>query len=254
MLILGIESATTRVGCALGGHEGVIASACSARPRRHAESLAPQIRFVTDSAGVSVRDVSAVAVDVGPGLYTGLRVGIATALAIAHTLRVPVVPIRSLDLVAFSMAHCDRTIVAVLDARRGEVFHATYRPVPGGVQLIAGPGVCAPESLRADLIADPGPVVLVGDGATVYSSSFAGVSGVEIADEGKAHPSPESLVLLAHAQALREEFVPADRVRPVYLRKPDAEARWESPPAPEAQPSWEAQSAWDSPSPWEAGS
>lgn len=230
VLILGIESATARVGCAIGGHRGVISSACSARPRRHAESLAPQIRFVTEQAGVSLHDIAAVAVDVGPGLYTGLRVGLASALAIAHTLRVPVVPIRSLDLVAFSMAHCDRTIVAVLDARRGEVFHASYRPVPGGVQLVSGPSVSVPATLRADLIADPSPVVLVGDGAAYYSSEFADVSGVEIADEGKAHPSPESLVLLAHAQALREEFVPPERVRPVYMRKPDAAALWEQPP------------------------
>ena len=244
MLILGIESATSRVGCAVGGHEGVMASACSARPRRHAESLVPQIRFVTEQAGVSLHDISVVAVDVGPGLFTGLRVGIATALAVAHTLRVPVVPIRSLDLLAFSMAHCERRIVAALDARRGEVFYASYCPVPGGVQLIGGPSISAPESLRADLIADPGPVVLVGDGAAHYSSTFADVSGVELADEGKAHPSPESLVLLAHAQALREEFVPPERVRPVYMRKPDAEARWESP----AQP-------WESPSePWGPGS
>ncbi len=244
MLILGIESATSRVGCAVGGHEGVLASACSARPRRHAESLAPQVRFVTEQAGVSLHDVSAVAVDVGPGLYTGLRVGIATALAIAHTLRVPVVPIRSLDLLAFSMAHCERRIVAALDARRGEVFYASYCPVPGGVQLIDGPSISSPENLRADLVADPSPVVLVGDGAAAHSSTFAGVSGVEIADEGKAHPSPESLVLLAHAQALREEFVPPDRVRPFYMRKSDAEARWAPPERP-----WESLSE-----PWDPGS
>ncbi len=226
MLILGIESATSRVGCAIGGHEGVIAGASSARPRRHAEALAPQIAFVTAQAGISLRDIGAVAVDIGPGLFTGLRVGVTTALAISHTLGVPMVPIMSVDLVAFSMAHSDRVIIAALDARRGELFHASYRAVPGGVQLMTGPAVSTPASLRADLIADNDPVVLVGDGALQYRQEFADVSGVEMGDEDHAHPSAESLVLLAHAQALREEFVQPDRIRPLYLRRPDADPGW----------------------------
>ena len=76
MLILGIESATAQVGCAIGGHEGVIASAHSARGRRHAESLAPQIQFIAEQAGIGLAEIGAVAVDIGPGLYTGLQVGI----------------------------------------------------------------------------------------------------------------------------------------------------------------------------------
>ena len=71
MLILGIESATGRVGCAIGGHEGVIASAHSSRGRRHAEALAPQIRFVSEQAGVALDEIGLVAVDIGPCLlYT----------------------------------------------------------------------------------------------------------------------------------------------------------------------------------------
>ena len=87
MLILGIESAGTQVGCAVGGHEGVLASAHSGRGRRHAEALAPQIDFVRRQAGIRLSEIGAVAVDVGPGLFTGLRVGIATAVAMAITSR-----------------------------------------------------------------------------------------------------------------------------------------------------------------------
>ena len=101
MLILGIESATIQIGCAIGGHEGVLASAHSAKGKRHAENLAPAIEFICSQAQVELSEIGLVAVDVGPGLFTGLRVGIATAKATAFALRVPMIGVSSLDLLAF---------------------------------------------------------------------------------------------------------------------------------------------------------
>src|SRR5438067_2931791 len=137
MLILGIESATPQVGCAIGGHEGVLASFHSARGQRHAETLAPAIDFVRRHALIEFGELGAIAVDVGPGLFTGLRVGIATAKALAQTLRVPMIGVSSLDLLAFPLRYGRRLIVPVIDARRGEVFYAFYRQVPVRVQLLS---------------------------------------------------------------------------------------------------------------------
>ncbi len=228
MLILGIESATARVGCAIGGHEGVIASAHSARGRRHAEALAPQIRFVSEQADVRLDEIGLVAVDVGPGLYTGLRVGVTTALAIATTLRVPMIGVTSLDLLAFPLAHADRRITAVVDARRGEVFHASYRPVPGGVQRITEPAVGTADEVRSTIVAEDEDVLLVGDGAMHHRAVFDGVRHVELADDAHGFPSAATLIGLAHARALREEFVRPDQIEPLYLRRPDAEAKWDA--------------------------
>ncbi len=228
MLILGIESATTRVGCAIGGHEGVLASAQSSRGRRHADAHAPQITFMAEQAGISLREIGAVAVDVGPGLYTGLRVGVTTALSVATTLRVPMIGVTSLDLLAFPAALTDRKIVAAIDARRAEVFHASYRRVPGGVQRISEPAVTRPGDLVAAIEADGEPVLVVGDGAVTHADLFGSAHGVEVADESFAHPSAGSLVALAHARALREEFVRPDEIEPLYLRRPDAEAKWDT--------------------------
>lgn len=230
MLILGIESATGRVGCAIGGHEGVIASAHSSRGRRHAEALAPQIRFVSEQAGVALDEIGLVAVDIGPGLYTGLRVGVTTALAIATTLRVPMIGVTSLDLLAFPLAHADRRITAVIDARRNEVFHASYRPVPGGVQRITEPAVGTLEQVRSTIVADDEDVLLVGDGVVPHRDFFEGVRHAEVADDARAFPSAATLIGLAHARALREEFVRPDQIEPLYLRRPDAEAKWDAGP------------------------
>lgn len=228
MLILGIESATSRVGCAIGGHEGTIASAHSARGRRHAESLAPQIEFVAEQAGVQLADIGAIAIDIGPGLFTGLRVGVTTALALATTLRIPMIGVTSLDLLAFPVGHTHRMITAAVDARRGEVFHATYRPVPGGMQRITEPAVGEPEDLRSAIVAEAADVLIVGDGALAHRHLFEDVSGVEIADEVLAFPSASALVSLAHARAMREEFVRPDEIEPLYLRRPDAVAKWDT--------------------------
>lgn len=228
MLIIGLESATAQVGCAIGGHEGVIASAHSAKGRRHAESLAPQIDFVRRQARIELDEISVVAVDVGPGLYTGLRVGVATATAMAHGLGVPMIGVASLDLVAWPVRYVRRLIVAVLDARRGEVFHASYRTVPGGLQRITDYAVSTPEELASDLAVLDDECLLVGDGAIRYHDVFRELHHHEVAEQGMAHPSAASLVQLAHARALREEFVKPWEIEPLYLRLPDAEINWAS--------------------------
>lgn len=226
MLILGVTTATQQVGCAIGGHEGVLASAHSARGKRHAETLVPSIDFVRTQARVELSDVSVVAVDIGPGLFTGLRVGIAAAKAMAHALRVPMVGISSLDLLAWPVRHTTREIVAVVDARRGEVFHARYRPTPGGVQRIAGPEVSAPAELGAELQASDREYLLVGDGALRHEEQWDDMVRVEVAEQYLAHPNAASLVQLAHARALREDFVQPWELEPLYLRPPDAEINW----------------------------
>jgi tRNA threonylcarbamoyladenosine biosynthesis protein TsaB len=226
MLILGIESATHQVGAAIGGHEGVLAAAQTSRGRRHAELLTPTIDFVRRSARVELEDISCVAVDLGPGLFTGLRVGIAAAKAMAQALRVPMIGVPSLDLLAFPVRHTSRLIVAAIDAKRGELFFAMYRQVPGGVQRVSEHQVGSPDDLASELLTARDEILLVGDGALRYHETFDGLKRVELADRGLAHPSATSLVQLAHAQALREQFVAPWELTPMYLRKPDAEINW----------------------------
>lgn len=226
MLILGIESATEQVGCAIGGHEGVLGLFESARGRRHAETLTPAIEFVTGSTGITLDEISVVAVDVGPGLFTGLRVGIATAKAIAHALRVPMIGISSLDLLAFPVRHSPRTIVTVIDAKRGELFYAQYRQVPGGVQRVSDLQLGTPDDLLGELFATNHDYLLVGDGALRYREHLAERRGLEFAEQWLAHPSAAPLVQLAHARALREDWVNPWELEPIYLRRPDAAINW----------------------------
>jgi tRNA threonylcarbamoyladenosine biosynthesis protein TsaB len=226
MLILGIETATVQAGCAIGGHEGVLASAHSAKGKRHAENLTPAIEFICEQAQIELSEIGLVAVDIGPGLFTGLRVGVATAKAVAFALRVPMIGVSSLDLLAFPVRFTPRLIVAAIDARRNELYYALYRQVPGGVQRISEPTVGSADDLASELLALSEEVLLVGDGAHRYREAFDGLTKVEIVDQGNSFPSAASLVQLAHARALREDFQQIDSIQPMYLRRPDAEINW----------------------------
>ena len=97
MLILGIETATQQVSVAIGGHEGVLGMFEVSRGRRHAETLTPAIEFLCRQTDIEIAEFGAIAVDVGPGLFTGMRVGIATAKALAHGLGIPIAGIATAE-------------------------------------------------------------------------------------------------------------------------------------------------------------
>lgn len=228
MLILGIDTATDQVGVALGSDSGLRGEIRLGGGRRHAEQLTPSIEGLLGSSGVSIGELAAVAVGVGPGLFTGLRVGVTTAKVLAQALSVPVVPIASLDLVAYPLRFTDRTVVALLDARRGQVYHARYRPVPGGLQRVSDYAVDDPDDVVAELMATGGELLLAGDGALAYREELRRVDRTEIAPSTFAWPSPATLVELACERYRLEEFVRAAEVEPLYLRKSDAEIAWDT--------------------------
>lgn len=228
MLILGIESASAEVGVALGGEDGVIASAQSAKDRRHAENLSPQIKFVCEQAQIEMAEIGCIAVDIGPGLFTGLRVGLSSAMALAHGLDVPMVGVTSLELGAFAARHSERTILSCYDARRGEVFSARFAGGTDRVEQLSDARVSTPNELAADVASSDEGVLMVGDGGKRYEEIFSPLANVAFAGAGLWYPSARSLVELAYQRASRGETVAAADIEPLYLRLPDAEINWKT--------------------------
>lgn len=227
MLLLCLDTATPRVSVAFG-HDGAVAGSVEiGTGQRHAEQVAPAIEYLRDQLGIDLGQLAGIAVGIGPGLFTGLRVGITTARVMAQALRVPVIGVPSLDLVAYPLRHTHRLIVAVFDAKRHEVFHARYLPVPGGVQRVSDYEVCAPGKVVAELLASGDEVLLAGDGITRYEDEFATIERAEHAGSEFSAPSAAALVALATARMEREEFSAHWDVHPLYLRKSDAELTWD---------------------------
>jgi len=234
VIVLGIDTATPQVGVALAGPDGPLASLQVAGGRRHGEILAPAIDALCRLASVGLDSVDAVAVDIGPGLFTGLRVGIATAQALAVTLDVPTVGRSSLDVLAHPHLRGGRAVAAVVDARRGEVFWALYRPGPAAMEAITAAAVCPPEAAVAALAPLGGAgVLVVGDGGHRYAGVFGSVRGIEVAGPAHTHPSPEALVEMACADlAAARAGGPPERLVPLYLRSADVRIGWDQRSAP----------------------
>src|SRR5918999_830658 len=172
MLVLAIETSTPQTTVSIGTEQGVMGSVLLSWGRGHSEIITPAIARLLEWTELRLPQVGGVAVGLGPGLFTGLRIGVSTARALAQVLRVPVVGISSLDVLAFSVRHSRWRIGAVMDAKRGEVFYAFYRPMPGGVARETEVAVGPPQRLAAELEASGEEHLLVGGGAFLYRRVF----------------------------------------------------------------------------------
>jgi tRNA threonylcarbamoyladenosine biosynthesis protein TsaB len=219
-----IETATGVTSVALGDGRSVVASAARADRRGHVGFLVPALDFCFSQAGWSPQEIDVVAVDIGPGLFGGIRVGLATAQALAGAAGVPLAPVSSLDAVAFAAATGHRRVWAVVDARRGEVAVAPYRPVPGGVMRDGPAELVSADAFRGMLESDGNQKLVVGDWEVLPEGMLLGIHGVRTG--GPRHPAAAAVMEVARGLAERGAFPHPDEVRPSYLREPDVRINW----------------------------
>ncbi|MBO0830765.1 MAG: tRNA (adenosine(37)-N6)-threonylcarbamoyltransferase complex dimerization subunit type 1 TsaB [Actinobacteria bacterium] len=204
MLLLALDTATPAVTVALHDGSAVVAEVSAIDPRRHGELLARCIDQVLRKAGAGLSNLTAIAVGIGPGPYTGLRVGVVTARVLGSALGIRTDGICSLDIIAAQVATpCGSDFLVVTDARRREVYWARYRRDGG---CIAGPQVSRPADLPTGL-----PVA--GEGAVLYPKP--GSDPIE-------PRYPAAGVLACIAARRLAAGLPPDLAEPLYLRRPDA--------------------------------
>jgi tRNA threonylcarbamoyl adenosine modification protein YeaZ len=207
VLVLALDTATPASTAAVAEVTGAglrgIAERRTVDPRAHGELLAPQIRATLGEAGVGPAELAAIVAGVGPGPFTGLRVGLATAASMGQALGIPTYGVCSLD--ALGLAAGPGRVLVATDARRREIYHATYRDG----RRVTEPQVARPADVAVH--ADRA----VGEGALKYSEVF----GLPI-DEHVLYPPGVALISLA-VDRIRER-VAGDRLTPLYLRRPDA--------------------------------
>jgi tRNA threonylcarbamoyladenosine biosynthesis protein TsaB len=205
-VLLAFDTATPYVTVALHDGEVVVAERGSEQRMRHGEQLAPLIEGVLSDAGIVRQDLTAIAVGVGPGPFTGLRVGLVTARTLAFVLELPVYGVCSLDVVALEAALGASAIgsefLVATDARRKEVYLAAYDDQG---RRLDGPEVVRPAEAATDR-----PVA--GEGALLYPDAFPDA-------REPAQPSAGWL-----ARAVAEELAELSDPEPMYLRRPDAVA------------------------------
>lgn len=211
MLLLAVDTATPAVTVALHDGAAVLAAESQVDARRHGELLLPAVDRVLTEAGLALGAVTGLVVGVGPGPYTGLRVGLVTAAAFGSTLGVPVHGLCTLDGLAYAagLDGLDEPFVVATDARRKEVYWARYAD---SRTRLTEPAVDRPADIAADLAGLP----VVGAGALLYPEAFPDARGPE-------HQSAAALASLAAERLAAggdDAFLPA---LPLYLRRPDAQ-------------------------------
>jgi len=202
-VLLAFDTATPLVTVALHDGEDVVAERRSEQRMKHGEQLAPLIESVMTDAGIVRQDLTAIAVGVGPGPFTGLRVGLVTARTLALVLEIPVYGVCSLDVIAVEAAAGIGTdFVVATDARRKEVYLASYDDQG---RRLDGPEVVRPADAASDR-----PVA--GEGGALYPDAFPDRRTPELPSAGWL------------ARAVAEELAELRDPDPLYLRRPDAVA------------------------------
>jgi tRNA threonylcarbamoyladenosine biosynthesis protein TsaB len=207
---------------------GVQAEFSLAGRRRHVESLTPALTHLLGQVDLAPGDIELVAVDVGPGLFTGLRVGVSTAKGLAQALGIGIIGVSSLDVLIGAAARLGHRglVLSAVDARRGEVFAALsdVTTADGPAVEILAPALFAPDAL-AGALADLGgpPVVAVGDGAQRYADVLGAVAGVTCVTGALGAPPASTVLSLALELVARGVTPqPAAEVVPLYMREADA--------------------------------
>jgi tRNA threonylcarbamoyl adenosine modification protein YeaZ len=209
MLLLAFDTATPAVTVAVHDGSEVVAQASGEGSMAHGELLAPAIHAAMADAGAAMSDLTAVAVGVGPGPFTGLRVGVVTALTLGSTLGIATHGVCTLDILAAELAQdgaAQAEFLVATDARRKEVYWAHYRPADHRAERLDGPHVSYPVDL-AELHAG---MPVLGRGATLFPDVLPAL-------DGPLDPSAGAL-----ARAVAAGSVVELPLEPLYLRRPDA--------------------------------
>lgn len=217
-LILSIETAAGCGSVALTrGSGSLIAEAAVHAETSHSRRLLGSVEWVMQAAGTNWNDLDAIAVSIGPGSFTGLRIGLAAAKGMVFAAGKPLIAVPTLDAVALSSPLIDCPLWCVMDARKQEVYAACY----GADRRQTSPA----EALRPELLAEKiaPPAVIAGPGLAAYQHIFAHIEGVRLIPPALSSPSAAKIGLLAAERLLRGELSDPALTVPLYVRASEAE-------------------------------
>src|SRR6266436_150795 len=223
MKLLGVESATLSGGVALLDGDRLLGEITLNIAITHSERLMSAVDRLLIDCGLAPADLDGLAVSVGPGSFTGLRVGIATVKALAMALDLPVAAVPTLDALASRLPFADAPVCPILDARKSEVYLSLYRWRDGGMAREWDYLALPPELAAARLDA---PVILLGDGIEACRPWLDRLGAeARVAPAAQRMPSAASVAVLGRAALSAGEGVGGDSLAPLYLRPPEAELK-----------------------------
>jgi len=221
MKLLAIDTSTNSCSVALLDGGRLLSETIFTAGKTHSVHLMSMISQVLDRCGCHPLDVNAYGVTRGPGTFTGLRIGISTVKGLCMATRASVVGVSSLKALAFPFNGDQRPIVAMIDARRQEVYWAQFKTGKNGLEMTSPAALSAPEDVTAIL---PKNALLVGSGALLYRSLFeTRCPSIRLADSEQHVIRAVSVGMLAFERLASHGATGLDTLVPEYIRKSDAQ-------------------------------
>lgn len=225
MLIFGIDTCCMAATAALADDRVMVAQTVVNHKRTHSQKMMPQIESMFELAEIDPMSVDAFAAAVGPGSFTGVRIGVATAKAMAQAAGKPCIAVSTLEALAFPSACFDGIVAPILDARRGQVYNALFEGGKSGLRRICDDRALTLDELLSELLADGRDVIFAGDGVLAYRDEICKKLG------DKAYFAPRvtgmnlggAVAEIGAEKLARGETVKYDELVPQYVRLSQAE-------------------------------
>ena len=225
-MILAVDTSAKSVSCALVSNQQLLASSFANTGLTHSQTLMPMVQDMLRTAAVSMDQIDAVAVNAGPGSFTGVRIGVSAVKGFAFTRNLPCISVSTLACMAEIAAVAPNTVVCgVMDARCQQVYAATFLVnEDGNPTRLSEDTALAIVDLGEQLKSIKNPIVLIGDGSELcYMTLKDSVPNLSLAPPAVRHQNAAGTALVAERMYLAGEMVSADALLPVYLRLPQAE-------------------------------
>lgn len=225
MKILGIDSSGLVATVAIQSDDILVGEYTIHNKKTHSQTLLPMIQDMLRMAEVPVEELDAIAVAAGPGSFTGLRIGAATAKGLGQALNIPLVAVSSLEGLAYNLAGADALVCPIMDARRNQAYYGIY-DVSGELPVVVAEQDAAPIDTVLQKARETGrEMIFVGDGVPVFANRIAEEEGLayRLGADNVRYQKASSVAALGRKLMEQGKEMPAERFAPIYLRLSQAE-------------------------------
>ena len=228
MKILGIDTSSNASSVAVIEDNKLICEYTVNTKTTHSQKLMPMIENMLSMSGINVKEIDAIAICIGPGSFTGLRIGMATAKAISHVNNLPIIGVNSLEILAGNMNLCDKKICSILDAQRNQVYTGRYKFENGSIVEIQPVDVVEIETLLEEISKDNDEWILVGEAVYKHEDKIKEIKNIDIPAPSHNVTKASSLCSIAMEKYNNNiDIHNCYDINPMYIRKSQAEVQYE---------------------------
>lgn len=228
MKILGIDTSTMAANIAVLEDDKLICEYTINTTKTHSQKLMPMIENMLKLSDIEIKEIDAIGICVGPGSFTGLRIGMATAKAMAHVNNIPLIGVNSLEILGANMDRCDKKICSILDAQRNQVYTCKYIFEENKIKKLEEIKIMPIDDLLEELSATNEEWIILGEAVYKYKEKIESISNINIPSPANNITKASSLCVVAKDKY--EQNIDVHNcydINPMYIRKSQAEEQYE---------------------------